>query len=196
MRSANISRKTAETEISVALTLEGKGIAAINTGCGFLDHMLTLFALQSRFDITAKCAGDTSVDYHHTVEDVAIVLGGAIKSALGEMRGIARYGESTVPMDEALVQVVIDICSRSFLACSLSIPSQKVGDFDTELVQEFMSALCRSAGITLHIRQLAGANSHHIIEAAFKALGRAMRQAAAIDPDFAEGVNSTKGTLI
>ena len=195
MRSAAITRQTAETDITLGLCLDGTGEASIGTGVGFLDHMLTLFSRHGRFDLTVSCNGDTNIDDHHSVEDIAIALGSAIKEALGEKRGITRYGSALLPMDEALVQCAIDISGRSCLRYGLSLPAQKVGTFDTELVEEFFTALTRSADITLHLRQLDGSNTHHIIEAAFKGFGRALRQAVAIDPDAAGDIPSTKGVL-
>ena len=177
MGTATIKRKTAETDIALTLDTSG-GARRVKTGCGFLDHMLDLFAFHSGFGLDVECAGDTWVDYHHTVEDVGIALGEALRECV-KGGGIARYGSVILPMDEALVLVAVDISGRPFLGWAASIPTQKVGDFDTELVEEFMLALTRSLGCALHIRQLAGTNSHHIIEAMFKGLGRAMRQAAA-----------------
>ena len=195
MRTATCNRKTAETEISLTLNLDGTGKSEIDSGVGFLDHMLTLFARHARVDLALTCAGDTSVDDHHSVEDIAIALGEALKEALDEKRGIVRYGSELLPMDEALVLCAIDLSGRSCLRYSANIPSQKIGLFDTELVQEFFAALSRSAGMTLHIKQLDGENSHHIVEAMFKALGRALKQAVAIDPAFADEIPSTKGVL-
>lgn len=195
MRAAEITRKTAETDISLSLELDGSGSSNINTGCGFLDHMLTLFAKHARFDLTVACKGDTHVDYHHTVEDVAICLGKAIADSLGDKRGIERYGDITLPMDEALILCAIDISGRDHLGYALDIPSLRVGDFDTELCEEFMKAFSRAAAITLHLRQLSGTNSHHIIEGAFKALGRALAKACAISPRFADDIPSTKGVI-
>ena len=196
MRIATVERKTAETEIKLTLNLDGKGESKIDTGCGFLDHMLTLFAKHGRFDLEIKCVGDTYVDFHHTAEDVAICLGTAFAKALGECRGIVRYGSFLLPMDEALVMCAIDISGRYNLSYGLSIPSQKVGEFDTELVEEFMLGFARKAGICIHLRQFDGRNSHHIIEAAFKALARALDVAVAIDPRFADEIPSTKGMLV
>ena len=195
MRTAEIIRNTAETQIKLSLTLEGKGAASIETGCGFLDHMLTLFAKHGRFDLTLTCNGDTYVDDHHTVEDVGIALGQAFKEALGEKRGICRYGDTILPMDEALILAAVDLSGRGYLGYALQIPTEKVGSFDTELVEEFWLGFIRNAQCTLHIRQLAGANSHHIIEGAFKAVGRALRQAVAVEPEFADEIPSTKGVL-
>lgn len=195
MRKASIERKTAETDISLALALDGSGVSDIQSGVGFLDHMLTLFARHGRFDLTVKCQGDTQVDAHHSVEDIGICLGQAFREALGDKKGIARYGDTTLPMDEALILTAADISGRAYLACELNIPAQKVGDFDTELVAEFWAAFVRSAACTLHIRQLAGMNSHHIIEGVFKSAARTLRKACAIDPSLGDEVPSTKGTL-
>lgn len=195
MRTADISRKTAETDITLSLCLEGTGKGDIQTGCGFLDHMLTLFARHGRFDLKVHCQGDTYVDDHHTVEDVGICLGDAFAQALGELRGVNRYGSTLLPMDEALILTAVDLSGRSLLCYDLNIPTQKVGTFDTQLTEEFFMAFARRAGLTLHVRQLAGQNSHHIIEGAFKSLGRSLRQAVAIDPEFAGEIPSTKGVL-
>ena len=195
MRTATCNRKTAETDISLSLNLDGTGKSEIKSGVGFLDHMLTLFARHARMDLALTCAGDTNVDDHHSVEDIAIALGEALKDALGDKRGIVRYGSELLPMDEALVLCAIDLSGRSCLRYNANIPSQKIGSFDTELVQEFFTAMTRTAGITLHIKQLDGENSHHIVEALFKALGRALKQAVAIDPAFADEIPSTKGVL-
>ena len=195
MRKAAISRKTGETEITLELTLEGKGTYDISTGCGFLDHMLVLFARHGRFDLAVNCKGDTQVDDHHTVEDVGIALGQAFHKALGEKRGILRYGSMLMPMDEALCMIAVDVSGRSYLGFDALLPAQKVGNFDTELVKEFLGAFVREAAVTLHIRGLAGENTHHIIEGIFKGFGRAMGQAVSIDKDFADEIPSTKGTL-
>lgn len=195
MRSAEISRKTAETDITLSLSLDGKGSSEINTGCGFLDHMLALFARHGRFDLTVFCKGDTQVDYHHTVEDIGIALGQAFRQALGDKKGIVRYGDTLLPMDESLILTAVDISGRGGCFFALDIPTQKVGDFDTELCEEFWTAFAREAGVTLHIRQLAGYNSHHIIEGAFKSAARSLKTAVAIDPAFADEVPSTKGVL-
>ena len=195
MRTAQIKRDTAETKIELTLALEGTGCASIDTGCGFLDHMLTLLAGHGRFDLTVSCKGDTNVDDHHTVEDVGIALGQAFAKALGDKKGITRYGTVTIPMDEALVTCALDLSGRCGLYGELKIPSRKVGSFDTELVEEFFLAFVRNAAATLHLVQLAGSNSHHIIECAFKAFGRALRTAVRIDPDFADEIPSTKGVL-
>ncbi len=196
MRTAQINRKTSETDISLTLSLDGSGASDIKTGCGFLDHMLTLFSKHSRYNLDISCSGDTYVDYHHTVEDVGICLGAAFREALGECRGIARYGDITLPMDEARILCAVDISGRDYLAYSLDIPSYKVGDFDTELCEEFMRAFAREARITLHLRQLAGVNSHHIIEAAFKALGRALAKATEAQEKYKNDIPSTKGTIV
>lgn len=195
MRSATIQRKTAETDINLTLTLDGTGKSEINTGCGVLDHMLTLFAKHSRMDLTLTCKGDTYVDDHHTVEDIGICLGMAIAEALGEKRGINRYGSTVLPMDEALILSAVDLSGRAMLVYDLQIPTAKVGSFDTELCEEFFWAFVRNAACTLHIKQMAGSNSHHIIEGAFKSVARSLRAAVAIDPDFADEVPSTKGVL-
>ena len=184
MRKAEINRKTAETDIALTLDIDGSGKSEINTGCGFLDHMLTLFARHGRFDLKVVCKGDTQVDYHHTREDIGIALGEAFAQALGDKRGINRYGDIILPMDEALILAAVDVSGRAHLAYSFDIPSPKVGDFDTELTKEFFLAFVRKAEITLHIKQLAGENSHHIIEGAFKAFGRVLRGAISKDKDF------------
>ena len=195
MRSYEINRKTAETNISLSLELDGKGNSNIDTGCGFLDHMLTLFSRHGRFDLDVKCIGDTNVDYHHSAEDIGICLGQAFSAALGDMKGIVRYGNIILPMDEALILSAVDVSGRAHLEYNLDIPTQKVGDFDTELVYEFLIAFVRNAKITLHINQLAGRNSHHIIEGAFKALGRTIAAAVKIDPEYKDEIPSTKGVL-
>ncbi|MCQ2447192.1 MAG: imidazoleglycerol-phosphate dehydratase HisB [Clostridia bacterium] len=195
MRRAEISRKTAETDISLALTLDGTGKSDIQSGVGFLDHMLTLFARHGRFDLAVKCTGDTYVDDHHTVEDIGIALGDAFRTALGDKRGIVRYGDTTLPMDESLILTAVDISGRSYLGFDLPLPSQKVGSFDTELVKEFWQAFTMNAGLALHIRLLSGDNTHHIIEGAFKSAARSLRKAVAIDPDFKDEIPSTKGVL-
>ena len=194
-RTAEIKRKTTETDIELSLCLDGSGIAEIQTGSGFLNHMLTSFARHGRFDLTVRCTGDTWVDYHHTVEDVGICLGEAIASALGDMRGVTRFGSAVIPMDEALVLAAVDLSGRACLGYALEIPAQKVGDFDTELAEEFFLGLVRTARMTLHLRSLAGKNSHHIIEGAFKAFASALRQAVSIDPAAAGEIPSTKGVL-
>ena len=195
MRTSEIIRKTAETDISLTLNLDGTGKSTIATGCGFLDHMLTLFARHGRFDLDVACNGDTYVDDHHTVEDIGIALGKAFEMALGDKRGIIRYGDTVLPMDEALILTAVDISGRGYLGYDLQIPTEKVGSFDTELVEEFWLAFTRNAGVTLHIRQMAGRNSHHIIEGAFKSAARSLRQAVAIDQGFADEIPSTKGVL-
>ena len=195
MRAATIERNTAETKIKLSLCLDGSGKTEINTGVGFLDHMLTLFASHGRFDLAVSCVGDTYVDDHHSVEDIGICLGLALSEALGDMKGITRYGNFALPMDEALILVALDLSGRSYLGYGLEIPTEKVGSFDTELIEEFFLAFTRTAKMTLHIRQLSGKNSHHIIEGCFNGLGRALRQAVAIDAAFADEVPSTKGIL-
>ena len=195
MRSADLTRKTGETDISLTLNLDGTGVSTVATGCSFLDHMLTLFAKHGRFDLTVTCKGDTWVDDHHTVEDIGICLGDAFAQALGDLRGVTRYGSVTLPMDEALILTAVDLSGRGMLCCELNIPTEKVGTFDTELAEEFLLAFVRRSNITLHVRQLAGKNSHHIIEGTFKSLARSLRQAVAIDPSCAGEIPSTKGVL-
>ena len=195
MRTAEIRRETAETSISLSLSLDGSGMSEIDTGVGFLDHMLTLFARHGRMDLRVKADGDNYVDDHHTVEDTGIALGQAFCKALGDKRGIYRYGSCTLPMDEALIMTAVDISGRPLLAYGLEIPTEKVGSFDTELTEEFWLGFVRNAGITLHMRQLAGKNSHHIIEGAFKSAARSLRQAVAIEEEFADEIPSTKGLL-
>ena len=195
MRTAVIERKTAETEITLTLNLDGTGVSSVSTGCGFLDHMLRLFAKHGRFDLSVACKGDTWVDDHHTVEDIGICLGDAFARALGDLRGVARYGSVTLPMDQALILTAVDLSGRGMLCCDLDIPTEKVGTFDTELVEEFLLAFVRRANLTLHVRQLAGKNSHHIIEGAFKSLARSLGQAVTIDPVWAGEIPSTKGVL-
>ena len=195
MRTSSIARKTNETDIKLTLNLDGSGKSSIDAGCGFLDHMLTLFSKHSGFDIELTCAGDTYVDYHHTVEDIGIALGDAFFECIGDKKGITRYGDSITPMDETLILSAVDISGRSFLNFNMDIPTQKVGDFDTELVQEFWLGFVRRAQITLHIMQLNGSNSHHIIEGAFKSVAKSLGKAAAIDAAHAEEIPSTKGML-
>lgn len=195
MRTYELQRKTAETNISLSLNLDGTGTANIDSGCGFLDHMLTLFARHGRFDLTVKCVGDTQVDDHHTVEDIGICLGEAFAKALGDKRGICRYGSMMLPMDEALILSAVDLSGRSLLAYDMDIPTEKVGTFDTQLNEEFWLAFTRCAACTLHIRQLAGKNSHHIIEGAFKSVARSLRQAVAMDASCPNEIPSTKGVL-
>lgn len=194
MRSSEIIRKTKETDIKLYLSLS-KGESTIDTGCGFLDHMLTLFARHGDFALRVICKGDTEVDYHHTAEDIAICLGDAFKQALGDMKGITRYGSFILPMDESLILTAVDISGRSGLYYDLHIPTEKVGDFDTELTQEFFEAFVRHAGVTLHIKQLAGTNSHHIIEGTFKSFARTLKQAVSIDENNKDAIPSTKGVL-
>ena len=195
MRMADITRRTAETDITLKLNLDGTGASDIDTGVGFLDHMLTLFAAHGRFDLTVKCEGDTEVDDHHTVEDVGICLGQAFAIALGDKRGICRYGQTILPMDEALILTAADLSGRSYLGYALEIPTEKVGTFDTELVKEFFLAFVRCAAVTLHIRQMAGENSHHIIEGTFKSVARTLRAAVAVDEKCRDAIPSTKGVL-
>lgn len=195
MRKAELERGTAETAIRLSLDLDGEGKSEIDTGCGFLDHMLTLFARHGRFDLKVSCKGDTYVDDHHTVEDIGICLGDAFARALGDKRGIVRYGSCTLPMDEALILTAVDISGRGMLCCALDIPTQKVGTFDTELTKEFLIAFARRSDMTVHVRQLAGENSHHIIEGAFKSLARSLRTAVSIDGRFSGEIPSTKGVL-
>jgi len=195
MRTAEVNRKTAETNISLILNLDGAGESKVKTGCGFLDHMLTLFAKHGRFDLQVRCVGDTYVDDHHTVEDVGIALGQAFAIALGEKRGICRYGDRILPMDEALILSAVDLSGRSYLGYDLQIPTEKVGTFDTQLVEEFFLGFTRNCACTLHIKCLAGSNSHHIIEGAFKSVARSLKEAVTVDPAFADDVMSTKGVL-
>ncbi len=195
MRHAEIIRTTGETDINLKLLLDGSGRSVINSGVGFLDHMLTLFAKHGRFDLEVKCAGDTQVDFHHTVEDIGIALGQAFAKALGDKRGIKRYADTVLPMDEALILTAVDVSGRGLCCYDAATPSQKVGDFDTELSSEFWFAFAREAGVTLHIRKLAGANSHHIIEGVFKSAARSLRAAVTIDKEFADEIPSTKGLL-
>lgn len=195
MRRKKIVRDTKETQIVLALEIDGTGAYEIDTGVGFLDHMLELFARHGRFDLAVDCKGDTNVDFHHTTEDIGIALGQAFRESLGDKRGIYRYGNMVLPMDEALVLCAVDISGRSYLGFDVEFPAQKVGDFDTELVKEFMAALSRELGMNLHIRMLAGENTHHMIEGIFKCLGRVMRQACAIEEEFADEIPSTKGVL-
>lgn len=194
-RIAAIERKTAETDITLTLNLDGTGRADIDSGVPFLDHMLTLFCNHGRFDLTLRCKGDTAVDDHHSVEDIGIALGDAIRQALGDKRGILRYGSVILPMDEALILCSLDLSGRAHLTYKLEIPAEKVGTFDTELGKEFFIALSRNAGITLHLHQLDGENSHHILEGTFKAFARALRAAVKIDPDTADEIPSSKGVL-
>lgn len=195
MRNSYVSRMTAETRITLSLDLDGKGDCNINTGVGFFDHMLTLFAKHGRFTLTVDCKGDTYVDGHHTVEDIGIALGTAFKEALGDKKGIYRYADITLPMDEALILAAVDVSGRSWLELDVPVPAEKIGDFDTELLREFLIAFVQNAGITLHVKRLAGINSHHIVEGVFKAIARVLRQAVAIDPACADEIPSSKGVL-
>ena len=195
MRTATISRSTGETKILISLDLDGTGKGTIATGVGFLDHMLTLFARHGRFDLDVSCKGDTQVDDHHSVEDIGIALGTAFEKALGEKRGITRYGSTILPMDESLILTAVDLSGRGLLVYDLDIPTEKVGTFDTELTEEFFRAFAHNARCTLHIRQLSGSNSHHIIEGAFKSTARSLRAAVRMDPDAGEEIPSTKGVL-
>jgi imidazoleglycerol-phosphate dehydratase len=195
MRTSNITRTTAETDITLSLCLDGRGESQIDTGCGFLDHMLTLFAKHGGFDLAVTCKGDVQVDYHHTVEDVGIVLGQAFKKALGDMKGITRYGTTILPMDESLVLTSLDVSGRSFLKYDLPVRATKIGDFPVELVEEFLLAFVRHAGITLHVVKMAGTNSHHVIEGAFKSLARSLKDAVKIEEEYKDEIPSTKGVL-
>ena len=195
MRTAQINRKTAETAIQIHLNLDGTGVSSIDSGCPFLDHMLTLFARHGLFDLTVTCKGDTEVDYHHTVEDIGIALGEAFRMSLGEKRGICRYGDITLPMDEALILCAVDLSGRAHLSWDVTLPSPRVGDFDTELGEEFFLGFTRAAACTLHVRQLAGRNTHHILVGIFKASARALRAACERDARAADAVPSTKGVL-
>ena len=195
MRTSQISRQTAETKISLSLALDGSGSSEIDTGVGFLDHMLTLFARHGRFDLAVKCDGDTYVDDHHSVEDIGIVLGSAFAQALGDMRGINRYANVILPMDETLILCAVDISGRAYLGFDAEFTSEKIGTFDTELVEEFFAAFVRTSNVTLHIRKLDGKNSHHIAEGIFKAFARTMKEACAIDEKFSDEMPSTKGVL-
>ena len=195
MRMSEIKRKTTETDISLKLDLDGSGKSEIDTGCGFMDHMLTLFARHGRFDLAVTCKGDVKVDYHHSVEDLGIVLGSAFAESLGDMRGIERYADIVLPMDETLMLSAVDISGRDYLGFDVSIPAAKVGDFDTELVKEFFLGFVRKAAVTLHFKELAGENTHHIIEAMFKAFGRTMAKAVKINEEYEGEIPSTKGVL-
>lgn len=195
MRNYGIKRTTKETDITLSLCLDGRGESVIKSGNGFMDHMLTLFAKHGGFDLEVLCNGDTEVDFHHSAEDIGICLGKALSSALGDMKGIYRYGHIILPMDEALILAAVDISGRSLLSFDLPLPSSRVGDFDTELVEEFFEAFVRNAGITLHIKELSGSNTHHIIEGCFKAVGRVLKAAVAIDKANADVIPSTKGVL-
>ena len=195
MRTSTINRKTAETDIALTLNLDGTGKSSIDSGCGFLDHMLTLFARHGSFDLSVSCIGDTQVDDHHTVEDIGICLGKALTEALGDKRGIKRYGDRILPMDETLILSAVDISGRGGCFMDMSIPTEKVGTFDTQLCEEFFIALAQNGGLTLHIRQLAGRNSHHIIEGTFKSVARSLSEAVSIDEKNADKIPSTKGLL-
>lgn len=195
MRETYIERKTAETDVKLKLNLDGEGKSKVNTGCGFLDHMLTLFAAHGKFDLEVTCVGDVYVDYHHTVEDIGITLGKAFKETLGDKRGINRYGDVVLPMDETLILSAVDFSGRSFLGFDVTFLTEKIGDFDTELVEEFWLGFVRVAECSLHIRKLAGKNSHHVAEGIFKATARALRNAVTIDEKFAKEIPSTKGVL-
>ena len=195
MRMSEIKRKTAETDISLKVDLDGSGKSEIDTGCGFMDHMLTLFARHGRFDRAVTCKGDVKVDYHHSVEDLGIVLGSAFAESLGDMRGIERYADIILPMDETLMLCAVDISGRDYLGFDVSRPAAKVGDFDTELVKEFFLGFVRKAAVTLHFKELAGENTHHIIEAMFKAFGRTMAKAVKINEEYEGEIPSTKGVL-
>ena len=195
MRAATVTRRTAETDIQLTLNLDGSGKHAIDTGCGFLNHMLELFSAHGRFDLALSCRGDTDVDYHHTTEDIGIALGQAFLTALGEKRGICRYGFFLLPMDEALLQCAVDLSGRTHLGWAVEIPTEKVGDFDTELVKEFFCGFVRACPCALHLRMLAGENSHHIIEGLFKGSARALKEAVSHDPALGGEIPSTKGLL-
>ncbi|MGN0710118.1 MAG: imidazoleglycerol-phosphate dehydratase HisB [Anaerovoracaceae bacterium] len=195
MRKSRISRKTAETDINLLLNLDGTGQSSCDTGCGFLNHMLTLFAKHGHFDIEVSCKGDVEVDYHHTTEDIGICLGQAFKQALGDKKGIVRYGSMILPMDEALILSAVDLSGRCGCFYDMSIPTEKVGDFDTELCEEFFRAFVQHSEATLHIRQMSGSNSHHIIEGAFKSVARSLRAAVAIDLQNKDEIPSTKGVI-
>ncbi len=195
MRTAEIIRNTNETKISLNLYIDGKGQYDISTGCGFLDHMLELFTRHGRFDLKLTCVGDTQVDYHHTAEDIAIALGTAFKNAIGDGRGIVRYGNFLLPMDESLVMCAVDFSGRSYLGFDVEFPTEKIGQFDSELIKEFFEGFVRNAGVTLHFKKLAGENSHHIAEAVFKGFARALGEAVSVDARFADEIPSTKGVL-
>ena len=195
MRKAETVRKTGETDITLSLDIDGKGESEISSGVGFLDHMLTLFSRHGRFDLKLKCIGDTYVDDHHSTEDIAIALGSAFRKALGDKRGIKRYGDIILPMDEALVLASVDISGRSYIRFTSNFQTEKIGTFDVELLEDFFISFAENAGITLHIRQLDGRNSHHIAEAMFKAVARALRKAVEIDERAKDEIPSTKGVL-
>lgn len=196
MRTAEVTRNTTESKITLSLDLDGNGSYDIQTECGFLNHMLELFTRHGEFNLSISCTSDTHVDYHHTVEDIGIVLGRAFQTCLGDCMGICRYGSMILPMDEALILAAVDISGRCYCACELEIPTAKIGDFDSELVEEFLLAFSRSLGLTLHIKQLAGKNSHHIVEGTFKALARALKAAVQVDEKNKHRIPSTKGTIL
>ena len=195
MRKSEIQRKTAETDIKLSLSLDGSGRSDIDTGCGFFDHMLTLFAAHGKFDLSVKCVGDTAVDYHHSIEDIGICLGLTFSEAIGDCKGIKRYGNMILPMDESLILCAIDVSKRAYLNFDLEICAERIGTFDTELVEEFFLAFVRNSNITLHIKKLDGKNAHHIVEATFKAFARALAQAVSIDENAKDEIPSTKGVL-
>lgn len=195
MREATLIRKTAETDINLYLNLDGSGKSEINSGNGFFDHMLTLLAKHAKFDLKVDCKGDINVDFHHSAEDIGIVLGDAFSKAIGNMAGVTRYADTTLPMDESLILIAVDISGRGYLNFDLSIPTEKIGDFDSELVEEFFMAFVRRANVTLHIKQLCGRNAHHIVEGTFKSFARTLRKAVKIDEDFKNEIPSTKGVL-
>jgi len=195
MRKTEIIRKTNETDVALKLDLDGKGVSCVSTGCGFLDHMLTLFARHGRFDLDVTCVGDTYVDYHHTVEDVGICLGKAFKTALGDKAGIVRYGDTVLPMDEALILSAVDVSGRSYYTSDICVRSRKIGDFDVELNDEFWQAFSANAGLALHVKQLAGKNAHHVIEGTFKSVARSLKKAVTVDPELGAEIPSTKGVL-
>ena len=195
MREVTLNRKTKETDITLTLNLDGTGESAVKSGNGFFDHMLTLFAKHGRFNLTLTCNGDTEVDFHHSAEDIGIVLGTALKNALGDKKGIKRYGDTVLPMDEALILSAVDVSGRGYYVSEFKFRAKKVGEFDTELNDEFWQAFSANAGLALHIRQLAGKNAHHVIEGAFKSVARSLRKAVSMDADALDEIPSTKGVL-
>lgn len=195
MRTAEVERNTNETKIKISLNLDGRGESSIDTGVGFMDHMLTLFAKHGRFDLDVICKGDTEVDDHHSVEDIGIALGTAFKNALGDKKGIVRYGNMTLPMDEALILTAVDLSGRCYLNYRLDIPTEKVGDFDTELVSEFFMGFARASESTIHLIRIDGSNSHHIIEGTFKSIARSLKTAVSFEAGFEDDMPSTKGVL-
>lgn len=195
MRTAEIIRKTKETDVKLSLNLDGRGISELETGCGFLDHMLTLFAKHGRFDLKVRCAGDVNVDYHHTVEDIGIALGQAFAKALGDKKGITRYGNTVLPMDESLVLSAVDFSGRAYLGYDVAVRAKKVGDFDTELVEEFWLGFVRNAACSLHLKKLAGTNTHHVLECTFKSAARSLKDAVRFEAGFEDEIPSTKGVL-